>query len=372
MLKCEFTPLQLSHYLLHPENLKDLTEEQVSQLVLIFRFERLLATFSERCKHENAFANLSDSVKRHLNNASLLAERQRQQVFIEADFLHESLSKESPDYLFLKGAAYSLSCYQVGIGRTYSDIDILVNKESLLAIERRLILKGWFRQMLSDYDEKYYRRWAHEIPPLIHSERFTIIDIHHNFVPPVSGRAPNVNAFLKLRKSVNGYPVLAPSAMLVHSSVHLIFNEDFKHSYRDLFDLKAIIDEHTNEVFWHEAISLSKESNFSKELFLAMRYCHYSLQVDVPPSVEQMVTFSKVKLALYDFIFCRALAPSHPRCKIGFKSLATFLAWSRGHWIKMPLPVLLYHFSVKLIRSVLESLFGKHIFIKQDVRQNKR
>jgi hypothetical protein len=45
-------------------------------------------------------------------------------------------------------------------------------------IEKRLWLLGWLSEELTEHDEKYYRKWAHETPPLRHSKRGTIVDIH--------------------------------------------------------------------------------------------------------------------------------------------------------------------------------------------------
>ena len=364
--KISFSPHEISEYILKPQTTLSLSEQQLFTFILVLRYERLLVTFALRCIDDGIIASLPASIQRHLSNAELIAERQRQQVYIEAKMLSEALHQESPGYLFLKGAAYSLSGYKAGIGRTFSDIDILVGKHTLDALEKRLLLQGWYGQFLSDYDDKYYRQWAHEIPPLLHTERGTVIDIHHNLVPPVSGRAPDISEFLHHRQKINGFPVLRPIAMLLHSAVHLMFNDDFKQSYRDLFDIKALIEEHGDESFWLDVKELAVSTNFYLELFLALRYCRWFLQVDVPSFISQDVPVSSWQLHVYDFIFTKALAPSHPACRSRFKSTANFFAWCRGHWLKMPMKTLLYHFTVKGLRAVAESLLGKYIFAKHE------
>ena len=48
----------------------------------------------------------------------------------------------------------------------------------LEAVEKRLNQKGWRTKPLSPYDDHYYRRWTHELPPLAHVERQVEIDLH--------------------------------------------------------------------------------------------------------------------------------------------------------------------------------------------------
>ncbi|MEC8374122.1 MAG: hypothetical protein VX078_04820, partial [Pseudomonadota bacterium] len=58
-------------------------------------------------------------------------------------------------------------------------------------------------------------------------------------------------------------------------------------------------------------------------------------------------------------------SPHHPLCKAKGKGIASFMAWIRGHWCKMPVMLLIYHLSVKGLRGLVEHLFGKHIFISE-------
>ena len=35
----------------------------------------------------------------------------------------------------------------------------------------------------SAYDQRYYREWMHELPPLLHVRRQTALDVHHAIAP---------------------------------------------------------------------------------------------------------------------------------------------------------------------------------------------
>jgi len=46
-----------------------------------------------------------------------------------------------------------------------------------------LMLEGWVSGHRSAYDQRYYRKWMHEIPPMTHIRRQTVLDLHHNILP---------------------------------------------------------------------------------------------------------------------------------------------------------------------------------------------
>ncbi|WP_421132037.1 nucleotidyltransferase family protein [Alteromonas sp. A079] len=348
---------------LHPESCKDKSELWWLSFIQILRFERLLSHFACKSLELNIIESLPLVAKQHLFNAIVMAERQAHHLKYEVSLLSQSIKSVTPLCLYLKGAAYCLAEMPLAKGRLFSDIDVLVPKESLDAIEKSLLLKGWISKPVNDYDDRYYREWAHEIPPLIQSRRGTVVDLHHNLVPPISGKAPDIQAFLNETHEVNGVTVLQPHAMLLHSCVHLIFNETFKQSHRDLYDIASIVKTYGSEEFWEKTISLAKQTNFYKELFLACRYSSAKLMFALPSSLADDLPVSKFKLWIYDKIFLKALSPHHPLCEVQWLSLASACAWARGQWCKMPVTLLVYHLSVKAVRGIVEAVFGKHVFM---------
>jgi hypothetical protein len=53
-----------------------------------------------------------------------------------------------------------------------------------------------------------------------------------------------------------------------------------------------------------------------------------------------------------DLLFVRALRPNHSTCSDASTRLARWLLYVRGHWLRMPFPLLVYHLTRKaLIRA---------------------
>ena len=114
---------------------------------------------------------IKEKIWLHFSSASIVANRQRENTLVELENIESLLSRVSQRAIILKGAAYSAQNLTVAQGRTFNDIDILVEQESIETIENQLWLIGFIPIKEDDYDKLYYRKWMHEIPPLRHIKR---------------------------------------------------------------------------------------------------------------------------------------------------------------------------------------------------------
>ena len=350
-----------------PESATKFTFNQWQNLVLILRHQQLLACYSARFKQTVFFERIPTRIQRHFLNADILATNHKMQVKYEAAELTRDLSDQGGELIFLKGAGYTLANAAVGEGRIYNDIDLLTDRETIEGVEKKMRLLGWLSQELTSHDEKYYRKWAHEIPPLRHGKRGTIVDIHHNIVPLISGRQIQPSLFMQQSvKTPEGFQVLSAPAMTLHSLIHLFFNEEVKKGYRDLIDIHTLMMSNNYKEFWLGLIRLAKETGFGLELFLACRYCHRFLGTQIPDYAGNAIAqFRPWNIDFLDFIYTNTLQPNHPICQPKFFGLAEFLILLRGHFQKMPLHILIYHLFTKSGVAIMQMLFGKHVFTKQ-------
>jgi adenosine deaminase len=182
--------------------------------------------------------------RQHLENGLRLAERQVQAVRWEVERIRRAVAPTGTPVVLLKGAAYLLAGLPAAQGRLFADIDILVPRDRLEIVELALLGAGWVSRERDRYNQRYYRVWMHELPPLEHVKRSTVIDVHHTITPPTSSF--NVDGQLLLAQSRTlpghqGLAVLQPVDMLLHSMVHLFQEGDFDHGLRDLIDMHALL-----------------------------------------------------------------------------------------------------------------------------------
>ena len=354
-----------------PKKALDLNKDDWMLLIRILRFELLLGRFAYLFApfiDEIPDNTLKSYIQKHLNNAIVLADRQRLSVFYECNKLAESLSQVNTPLYFLKGAAYTLGKHQLANGRTYGDIDLLVSKEELIQAENTLHIFGWFSKEINDYDEQYYRQWAHEIPPMAHSSRETILDLHHNIVPPISGRAPDMSAFLTGAIETDSGYILRPAALTLHSIVHLFLNEDISHGMRDIHDIYMLFTELSDEEYWQDLITLARDVNFLNELQLAILVTDKLFDCNFKIPTGLLIAASTKQMWLVA-VYVKALGPKHYLTTNTVKALCLAVVYIRGHMQKMPLTVLFKHSAFKLWRTTLEKALGKSYFKKTETTQ---
>jgi hypothetical protein len=72
---------------------------------------------------------------------------------------------------------------------------------------------------MDPYDERYYREWIHELPPLRFPGRFLELDLHHTILPLTGRIQPDSAALLEASNPVEGtgFRVLCPAGDPIRS-----------------------------------------------------------------------------------------------------------------------------------------------------------
>lgn len=333
--------------------------------MIVLRHEKLLARFYLLLDECQLTELLPVQLKRHCENAKTLAAKQRTVVIGEVSRLKVTFAREKYPLLFLKGAAYIICNSRAGLGRVFSDIDVLVPKHVIDNAEGRLAINGWLSKEIDDYDEKYYRQWSHEIPPMQHGIRGTLLDLHHNLVPPVSGKAIEMERLLEIAGTdVDGVMILNEAGMFYHSAIHLFFNDDYSAAMRDMTDLYLMVKQQPDS-FYQSLFELHALSGFEKESCIALRFLQIDYNVELPNWVSERVTCVLKSIGKWELSALRyASGPKHSLLAHGEYKVPTCFAEIRGHFLKMPPHILVFHSSMKLFRAVTKLLFGEHIFTK--------
>jgi hypothetical protein len=294
----------------------------------------------------------------HFEAADTLAARQQVAVRWEIAQVKKALGTAGIPLLLLKGAAYVAAGLPAAQGRLFNDLDILVPREALDAAESALMLAGWHATGLSAYDQRYYRRWMHEIPPLQHVQRATVIDVHHAILPDTARSRPDPARLRAQAVAVPGLPgvrVLSATDRILHSAAHLFHDGELPHGLRDLSDLDLLLRDAAREAdFWPRLVARAGELELGRSLFHALRYVRHFLATPVPASVDVALARcapARPVQALLDALFTRALAPMHPSYEDRLTPAARLAAYVRAHWLRMPPRLLLPHLLHKALRN---------------------
>lgn len=292
-------------------------------------------------------ADVPRQPRAHLDWAHRLAERHRRAVHWEVRQIAAALDELKIPLILLKGAAYVLADLPASRGRLFSDIDILVPKERLAEVEGALIMHGWMSGHNDAYDQRYYRQWMHELPPMQHVRRQSMIDVHHAILPETARVRPEPALLRAAAVALAGRPglqVLAPADMVLHSAVHLFYDGEFDHGLRDLVDIHRLLHAFGAQPgFWDALPRRAVQLQLQRPLFYALRYATRLLGTPVPPATLAASDAGRPNgalLALMDALFGRALMPPHASCSDWATAAARFALYIRGNWLRMP-PLLL-------------------------------
>ena len=351
----------VSRVLIDPGQVTDFDVERWELLVRQGRAAFLLARLYGKICQAGLEQEVLEPAKKHFISAQTIAKRHRLAVPLEVARLKQLLAKLGIDLLLLKGAAYTIAELPAADGRTFNDIDILVPAAKLDALEKVFKDEGWIGQHLDAYDQMYYRKWMHEIPPMRHFRRGTHVDIHHTILAPTARYHPDPQ---KLRESaVNilpGVQVLCPADMVIHSATHLFHEGEFEHGLRDLTDIAELINHFaaTEPAFWERLAPRAEQLDLLRPLYYALHYVSKILAVPVPEEVLQQVERgapNPIMKRVMDWLFLRALRPNHASCALPGTGLALWLLYIRSHYLRMPLYLLIPH----LLRKAWRGRFKK-------------
>ncbi|MDP2879961.1 MAG: nucleotidyltransferase family protein [Azonexus sp.] len=355
LIKALLSPKSVVHFST-PEWELCIRQARSSQLLV-----RLAITLREHSL-ENAIPR---PVLKHLVAAVVHYEHLRNAVRNEVAYLAEALSLIDVPLVLLKGAAYELRGLRAARCRMFNDIDLLVPKARIEEVEVSLLLHGWAGMQQDAYDDHYYRTWMHEIPPLRHLTRLSVVDVHHNIVPDTGSIkvAPD-----KLLKNIHSCPsnpdifVLSNQDMILHSAVHLFNDGEFDHGLRDLLDIRDLIHESIcTETEWDLLISRAEELGLVKPLVYALRYLNRLFDEPVQPYLDKLSKQAPSKLQCYvmDFLFLRGLQPDHSSCNDTPTLIARISLYLRGHALRMPPHLLLPHLIRKSLTRLRETYFPR-------------
>lgn len=344
----------LIELLQHPAGAAQLAPPEWVQILSVARAANLVATLGERLAQSRI--TIPPAVQRHLVGATRLSARQHESVCWEAYQLARALKHLDIPVLLLKGSAYVLGALPVSRGRLFGDIDILVPRTALGQVEVAMMTKGWTSAKHDEYDQRYYRQWMHELPPMMNVRRGTVLDIHHTLLPLTSRHLPDPQLLIDASHALPGLEPLripAPEDLVIHSITHLFHEGELHNGLRDLFDIDGLVRYFATGApdFWNRLLDRAEQLQLGYPLFLGLHFAARMLYTPVPATILE--TSSKrwspatVRLTMLEWLYDKGLQPIHPICADQLTPLARWLLFMRAHWLRMPPHLLARHLSRK-------------------------
>ncbi|UVO52099.1 nucleotidyltransferase family protein [Sphingomonas sp. SUN019] len=311
-----------------------------AELLTMARAEQLIGSLAHRL---NGLA-VPPRAAAILEDARADAAEGRRHALWEAEMARRALTPLGCPVVLLKGTAFVAAGLDAGQGRSIGDLDILVPRASLDAVEAALLAAGWEWVKPDPYDDDYYRRWMHELPPLIHRERDWMIDVHHTILPPTARITPDPAKLLAAAEPLEGgLSILSQEDMVVHAAIHLFADGDLSGGLRNLWDIDRLLREFSDrdDSFWLKLAARAAEHEAGAVVARAARQANDLYGTPIPDDWRQ-------RDALDPLIRRRLLARDGwgraiwPVTRLGF--------YVRSHWMRMPPAMLARHLWIKARR----------------------
>jgi hypothetical protein len=324
--------------------------ESWDRLVRVARAANLLGTLAAECERAGCLGAVPDQPRVHLQGALRLARRQAVAVRWEAERLAEALHSVQERVVLLKGAAYLADGLKFSAGRMFSDVDILVPFEHVGAVEDALMRFGWATTHLSVYDQRYYRQWMHEIPPMQHLERGTTVDVHHRILPLTARFDPDPARMLEKARPSRLWPgiwVLSREDMLLHSATHLYHEGETDNAFRDLVDIDALLTCFAEDpAFGRSLVARARQLQLLAPLSVVLSMAETVIGTRVPPGVSREPDDFPLPRSL-QWLLRTGWQPGHALCELPGAAVARWLVYARAHLLRMPPHLLTYHLARK-------------------------
>lgn len=327
-------------------------------LLTLQDWELLLSQAGRGALLARLFQHLSDSgwmsqvppvVAEQLAGPCVFAARHQTEVVDEVERIRRAAAQCTGTIILLKGAAYLVAGLPPSRGRVFSDIDLMVRRDEIPMVESALLGAGWISKERDSYNQRYYRQWMHEVPPLVHIIRASAIDLHHTITPPTSRFAVNADRLYEQLAPTRFDNVftLGPADMVLHSAVHLFQEGEFGHGLRDLLDLKDLLQFFEQQKdFWPKLLVRASELGLQIPLSHALFHIERLFKVSPPRELAQQVRqlgSSASSRHIMAWLLSLALRPDHPSCDTRWTNLARWLLYMRSHALRMPVHLMVPH-----------------------------
>jgi Uncharacterised nucleotidyltransferase len=334
-------------------------------LIAIARAEQLIGTLAMRLEGQT----VPGAVGGILADARINADQQKRSALWEAECAARALADYPGKVVLMKGTAYVAAGLKAGEGRHIGDLDIMVAREDLSAVEALLLTKGGWEWVKEEaYDDAYYRDHMHELPPMIHKERDRMIDVHHTILPLTARPRPDAVGMLADSQQISAKDtvsaelvevrevahdrastgsalsgkmcILSPADMTCHCAAHLIADGDLAGGLRNLWDFHCLLSEfaETDPSYFEQLKIRAFHHQLLPAVHRTARLAHLLYDTDIPK--EWRSWNSKDKW----FIACMTARDGWGRSS---RKPIRLIFYIRSHWMRMPPMMLARHLWTK-------------------------
>lgn len=353
----------LLRVLAHPESCESISLPGWDKLLRAARASELLGILGQRVDASGSFDRMPRVVRQHLSGAHVVAAHRKRLGLTVVRSLDTVLAGGNHGPLvLLKGLAYVAQDLRMSSGRMFDDVDIMVSRSHLDAVEDVLSRHGWMTEKPDPYDQRYYREWSHELPPMRNPRYAMQLDVHHTIIPVTSRAQPDIDRLFAsaVPTGYGAWKVLSPEDQVLHACAHLFLDSDCVGKLREIADIDGLLREFGSlPGFWRKLVDQASVHHLQFYLWFAAIFCLSWLDTPMPREfMREVAQFAPAtplrRVSLW--AMRRTLPPPDlDRPAAHQRTLAHAFLSARAALLRMPLPLLAYHAAHKLFEPRLRA-----------------
>ncbi len=322
-------------------------------IVSLARRELVLGHLAAQLQAAGALSALPERLQAMLEDGLRDALYSHRLARSEANFAADALHDLGCRIVVMKGSAYVLAGIPVAAGRFAGDLDLMVPRSYLGAAEIELKQAGWRLMAVDAYDDHYYRTWMHELPPMQHGERKTMLDMHHTILPLTGRVRPDATALMRDAVPIPGTGLyrFCDADMVLHSAAHWIQDGDLLGGLRNLHDIHRLITAFAvTPGFWETLATHARQHDLARSLYYALTSATRLFGTAVPadfwvalPSAKPNPAYARLMQWMID---TRLRQRPAVHGSLNFNTVQTLLL-ARSHFLRMPPVMLARHLARK-------------------------
>lgn len=335
------------------------SEEEWGLALRQARAANMVATLADKVQQNLSVDKVPGSIAKHFEAARNVLAQRNSSVRWECEQLRDSLASQGVSPIFLKGAAYLVAGLPLSENRYFSDIDVMVPAQRLSEVEIQLMLSGWLTVNNDPYDQHYYRKWMHEVPPLRHIHRGTSLDLHHAISPRTAKYQPRTELIFMAAvpaQEISGAYVLSPADMILHAATHLFSDGESEMALRNLVDIAELLSFfQRDDGFNRKLADRAFEVGLDRPLYYAAHFIEKVLRQNELQEIKGILESAapcKPALRFLEAVYLPVFEGNHPTVWSSMTKYSRMALFLRGQWLRMPAHLLIPHLLHKVIRGL--------------------
>jgi len=274
-----------------PQLFLDLTEEDWRSLLNETDKQSITPLFYYRLKNSSLDIQIPENMETRLRKSYLEVSGRNLRYFYEIKNILAKLQFAKIPVILLKGAHLAEKIYGNTTLREFCDVDILIKKNDLALACKQFEELGYSasRDFLIDGVSELVKH----LPPF-EKTKAPAVEIHWTLTNHFDQFNINLEDLWQRaeKNSVLDTPALGlcPEDLLLHLSMHGLYQHYFEYGLRTLYDLSVVIRHYEEMIDWKVLISRAREWKMERCLFLALFMTQMLLKTELPEEVGQNIS----------------------------------------------------------------------------------